>query len=190
MKYIYIAMIVLSTVSGIADIVLRYMEKIKRFGLDKSFFFFKEHLIPIHRFVPNSLTQLILFVFSSGVFGLFSDNIGFTWYFSLPISFCTGSIVIYIFNSLCLTIDKKRNSCVLPKGDNAAELSGTCIEKIEGDGYGKVNFTYNNHVFVKNAVSANETDIEVGTVVIAVYENDDLYIVEKYSEIFDILNEK
>ncbi len=188
MRSIYIFLIVIALVTGAADIILSYVSGIRRFGLYRSFRHYKERLIPVYNFIPNSLASLIVFVFVTGVSGFLFDLMGLIWFLSLPVSLAAAANVNFIIITIREKISLKINSCVLPGGEDAAELIGTCIEKIAGDGYGKVNFTYKNKNFVKNAVSVNETDIETGEVVLAVYEKDDLYFVEKYSELYDILN--
>ena len=77
--------------------------------------------------------------------------------------------------------------------DDDTDISGyeaVCTQSIAGDDYGRVELTYAGRKYEFDAISENETDIGVGDAVYVLYREDGVCVVEKQSEVLDIINEK
>jgi len=159
------------------------MEKIKSFDFHKKLFDVKANTIPIHKFLPENLTMLLLSVMAASACGGFFDFSGMGWYFSLPCAIGSGLCICFIVQYLLENaVDSfKRNN--LPKGEFAAGLDGYCVEKIETGDWGKVCLFHKEREFRVNAVTDGEIDIDEGEKVISVYENDGFYYVVRIDKL-------
>lgn len=189
MRTVYIIILVVSAVAFTADMILRYMEKIKRFGLEKELLDFHGKTIPFEDFIPHNITMIFVFLMTLSLSGLIMDFLLIQWYFSFPCAI----IAAMLFNFFIIKVINKGEKITkktLPKDFDFAGKEAICVDFIAGDGWGKVKLVYNNKDYIYNAVSANETDIDENDKVLIVMENDNMLFVEKNSEIFDVLNEK
>jgi len=188
MRYVYLTIVIGSAALFITDMVLRYMEKIASFGMEKKLFKFKGQTIPIEKFLPENITMLFVFFLVFGVAGYFLELMGF-WIVSLVLAVVPGFIVCFLIQqTLKATIDKYRDK-VLPKGYAAADIQGFAYEEIDGDGYGIIEFVYNDVEFHAPATSVNGTNIPKFEKVIIIFEEDGVYFVQSILEVFEPLNE-
>jgi hypothetical protein len=186
MNIFYLIIFIVSALAFIADIILRYVEKIKNFTLDKKLFSIRgdADTIPIEKVLPANLTMLILAVMAGSAAGGLLDLSGVAWYLSLPCAVSSGLLICFTVQHLGENIVSiiKRNR--LPKGEKAAGLNGYCVEFIGADGLGKAEFVHGGRKFEVAAASANESDIDPDDEVIAVYEENGFYFVTKINEIY------
>lgn len=185
----YLAIAVVSAVAFAADMILRYMEKIKGFGLEKELFAFRGKTIPIENFFPHSLTMIFAFCFALGLCGLVMELMSFGWYISLPCGVICAMLVSFLSTAVKARVRRAKKEA-LPKKFDFSGKEAVVTDFIAGDGWGKVKLVYNDADYIFNAVSANETDIDEGEKVTVVLENDGMLFVERDDEVFDPLNEK
>jgi len=190
MIYLYLIITVTAAIFLVADLVLLYMEKIKNFGMERNLFKFKGETIPAENFLPENLTMSFVLFLSLGVAGFFLSLLNIEWYLSLPISISAGMLVCFIIQQPLRNAVNKKKGIVLPEKTLAAGIEGFAAEKIEADGYGKIEFEYKNVRFKAPAVSAYETMIPKFERVIIIYEEDGVYFVESIREVYEVLDEE
>ena len=185
MTVAYLVIAVVSLVAFTMDMLLRYVEKIKRFGLEKDLFVFHGKTIPVENFIPHNLTMIFVFCFAFGLCGIALDLMGFMWYISLFCALIFAMAVNYS-EMFFIPLIKKQ---ALPKDFDLSGMGAVVTDFISGDGWGKVKLVYKGREYLFNAVSANETDIDEGEKVTVVLENDGMLFVEREDEVFEPLKE-
>lgn len=189
MTIVYLIFTVLFATAFVVDIFLRFVENIGNFGLDKEFFRFKSDTIPIQDFLPHNVTFVCLFFLSFGVCGLFCEGIGTGW-FSVPCALVFAASVNFVGVHFVIPRFERLKGKKPPESDELTGKRAVCTLSIPADGYGKAQLTENGITVEKNAVSVNGTDIETGESVLLVHEEEEVWFVEKDSEVLDVLNEK
>ncbi|MCL2697714.1 MAG: hypothetical protein FWE74_06505 [Oscillospiraceae bacterium] len=188
MIYIYLAVTIISAALLITDVVLRYMERIKYFGVERSLFKLKGGTIPAEKFLPQTPAMALGGFLSLGTAGMIFEYIGFRWYFSLPFSVMTSMLICFALQYFLNSAVDEFKSRTLPKGDEAAGVQGFAYEYIYGDDYGLIEFEFNDIVFRAPAVSANSTMIPEFEKVIILFEEGGCFFVQSIKEVFDPLN--
>lgn len=188
MSVFYLILILLSGVTLTTDLILRHTVNIKRFGLEKDFWQFKGNTVPIEDFVPHTLTMLLLFIFCFSISGAIYLAIGVFDVVSAIFGLCTAFLINFFAAHFVIPRYNKAKGKIVTelKTDDRA----VCIERISGDGYGKIAIIKNGKSFEFSALSANETDIEAGAEVVVVDQNDGVYWVETPEEVFVSINEE
>lgn len=186
----YVLVTVISAVSFTADMILRYMEKIRSFGMEERLHNIKGTTVPIEDFIPHNITMLTVWGMSLGAFGIVMKLLGVHPFLSFPSSAAFACIV----NFTVMHFIKPFYQDIL--GDELSEktdISGTsavCTERIGGDDYGRIELEYHGKHYEFEAISEYETDIEKGEQVLVLYREGQFCVVEKGSELLDVLNEK
>jgi len=188
--YFYIVITVISVTSFTADMILRYMEKIRSFGMEARLHNIKGKTIPIEDFVPHNITMLTVFGTAFGVFGIFMKLLGFHPFISFPICLAFGCIVNFTVMHFIKPFVASVSGDELAAGTDLAGMEGVCTQSIPADDYGRISLEYNGKHYEFDAISENETDIAKGEPIAVLYREDNMCVVEKQSEVTDILNEK
>jgi membrane protein implicated in regulation of membrane protease activity len=175
---------VVSASAFAADMILRYMEKIKNFSMEKRLFKIKGADIPAEKLLPENLTMLFVFCVVMSATGILYEALNMKWYLSLPCSAAGGSFVCFIFQYFVENALKTIRGDNLPKGDNAAGLDGYCVEEIEPGGWGKVRLFHKEREYEVNAASDGEKSVSLGEKVVSVYESGGFYFVMRTNEIY------
>lgn len=182
----YVMVTIVSAVAFTIDIILRYMEKIRSFGMESRLHNIKGRIIPTEDFIPNNITLLCLFFMALGVSGILLTLLQVNALISFPVSVMCGMFM----NFAIVRILRKIRSRPIPKEEDLSGTEATCTEDIDGDGYGEIEFLYKNRRYTRPALSENETDIKKGEKVLIIMMNEGLCFVEKPDEVIDILNEE
>jgi hypothetical protein len=189
MTVLYLIVTILAAALLAADVILRYMEKIKGFNLEQKLFKFKGGTIPAEKFFPQSPTMTLGCFLVIGAAGMIFERVGFRWYFSLPFSVMTAMFFCFALQySAKSKLDELTNKNA-PAGDVPAGVQGFAYEEILGDNYGLIEFEYNDSVFRVPAVSVNSTTIPKFEKVIILFEEGGCYFVQSIKEVFEPLNE-
>lgn len=179
----YIVITVISAVALTADMILRYMEKIRSFGIEEPLHNIKGKIIPVEEFIPNSITMLSVSALSMGIVGIILKLIGLDALVTFPCAVLSGSmtnfLIVHFINPYIGRLT--RNS--LTKDEDISGETAVCLEKIEKDGYGRIKLSYKNKDYFFDAVSANETEIQKNEKVYILYKEDNVCFVEKDTEI-------
>ena len=186
----YIIVTVVCVVAFTADMVLRYMEKIRSFGMETRLHDIKGKTIPIEDFIPHNITMVTVFGSAMGVFGIFLKLLDIHPFVSFPCAVMFGSMVNFTVMHFIKPLITRASGDELSAKTDIAGSEGICTEDIAGDGYGKVSVVYNGRNYEFEAISEYETDIEKGEKVYVLYRDEQFCVVEKQSEILDVLNEK
>lgn len=182
--YIFVASV--SVIALMADMILRYMEKIRSFGMEGRIHNIKGKIIPVEDFIPHNMTLVSLFFVAFGTVGILLKLLSLNGLIVFPICVISGMLT----NFTAVRILKRIRIKPLPRNADFSGIICICTETVKGDGYGSVSFTYEEQDYVLPALSENETDIIKGEKAVIILINEGVCIVEKESEILDILNEK
>ncbi len=186
----YIVITVISVVAFTTDMVLRYMEKIRSFGMEERLHNIRGKTIPIEDLIPHNITMLTVFGMSMGIIGIFLKLLDLHPFVSFPITVMSGCIVNFTVMHFIKPFFVGIAGDVLSDKTDISGYEAVCIERIGGDDYGRIELIYNDKKYDFDAVSANDTDIEKDDKVIVVYREEALCFVEKQTEVLDIINEK
>ncbi len=182
----YIAIAVISTVTFTTDLILRYMEKIRSFGMEERIHNIKGKIIPIEDFIPHNLTLAALSLMSLGISGIILKLLGMHSLVTFPITVMCGMFTNFGAVRFLRFIRRRP----LPKDADLSDTPCLCTEDIDGSGYGSVEFRYNGRKYEYPALSANETDIKKGEKPVIILINEGVCFVEREDEIIGVLNEK
>ncbi len=182
----YTAVTIVSTVAFTIDLLLRITEKIRSFGMEERIHNIKGKTIPVEDFIPYNLTLAEIFLMAFGTAGILLKLIPINGLVAFPICVMCGMFA----NFITVRILKKIRSKPLPKSIDLSGSEAVCTQTIQGDGYGEVEIKYEGRSYLLPALSENETDILKGETAMVILINDGVCIVERQSEILDILNEK
>jgi hypothetical protein len=197
MSTLYLIFFIVSATGFTADIILRYVEKIKSFGvtemprLPEKF----SATVPLGKLLPESFTMLLLMIMAGSAAGSLMTLARLPWFLSLPCSFASGFMLCFF---LQYYVDNAFNALLknnLPKGEDASGLDGFCTVEFV-DGFGKVKLFHKDREFEVNAgISADENsenppEIAVYDKVAVLYESGGFYFVAKPGDIYDGIDTK
>ena len=185
----YVVVLVLSITSFTADMILRYMEKIRSFGMEERLHNIRGKTIPIEDFIPHNITMLTVFGMSLGVFGIFMKLLGFHPFVSFPCSAAFACIVNFTVMHFLKPFVASVTGDELGADTDLPGREGVSTERIPADDYGRIRVEYNGRHYEFDAISENESDIEKDEPVLILYREDGMCVVEKQSEVLDIINE-
>lgn len=182
MNVFCIILLVLSAVALAAEIIMRSVLNMKNFGVEKRWLCFHGKTIPAEDFLPHNIFETLIFVFSFSLLGLILDILSMPAVGTLFCSLCFGALVLFgkkhfVSNFIIAFKGEK-----LPSGRPDVGDRGICRESIYGDNYGRISFEYKGREYSINALSANETDIEMNEEVIVVHKEEGVCWVERIDE--------
>ncbi len=179
----YVVITVVSAVTFTADMILRYMEKIRSFGSEEPFHNIKGKIVPVEDFIPNNFTMLSVFFMFFGAIGITLKALGINGLIVFPCAVLTGAIANFLITHFLLPFIDRNKKDALTEKDDISGLEAFCTEKIEAEGYGKIRLEFKGRTYNFDALSANETDIAVNEKVYILYRQDNVCFVEKETEI-------
>ena len=182
MTVFYIILLVLSFMALTAELITRSAHGVKNFGLDKRWLDFHGSTIPIEDFFPHDVTETLIDLLSLSVTGLILMAMGMPAISSAFCGIIFAMLVNYGIKHIALPIAQKAKGTALPKDKPDVDDTALCTQRIAGDDYGKIEFTYKGKAYRFPAMSANETDIEEGEEVTVVHKEDGMVWVEKVAE--------
>lgn len=181
----YICTAVISVCGFTADMILRYMEKIRSFGMEARLHRIKGKTIPIEDFIPHNITLLTVFFSAFGVAGILLKLIELNGFVVFPIAVMCGMFA----NFFTVRLLKRLRSYPIPEYEDLSGCEAFCAEDIASDGYGIINVKWNGRRYFFTAVPANENDFSSGDRVVILYRTDGVCFIEKPERLTEILNE-
>lgn len=177
-----IIFLILSAVALTAEIIMRSVLKTKNFGVEKRWLCFHGKTIPAEDFLPHDIFETLIFIFSFSLPGLILDIVSMPVIGTLFCSLCFGALVLFgrkhFVSNLIIALKGEK----LPSDRPDVGDRGICRESIYGDNYGRITFEYKGREYSINALSANETDIEMNEEVIVVHKEEGVCWVERIDE--------
>ncbi len=186
----YIVVTVVSVIAFGADMVLRYMEKIRSFGMERRLHNIRGKIIPIEDLIPHNITMLTVYFSAFGIFGIFLKAVGFHAFVSFPLCLAFGCMVNFTVMHLIKPFFEGFSGDILDDDTDLSGYEAVCTQRIGGDDYGRIGLTYAGRKYEFDAISENETDIGTGDAVYVLYREGGVCVVEKQSEVLDIINER
>lgn len=183
----YVVVTVVSAVTLTADLILRYMERIKSFGLERRLHHIRGKTIPIEDFIPANLTMAAVFLLVFGIVGVILAFFKMNGFVVFPIAVLGGAFVHFFLTHFLFPRISLRP---IPKNEDLSACEAVCAEPVTPDGYGSVRVTWNGREYTFPAVCANEKEIGTGEKVVVLYREDGVCFVERDDRIMDIIDEK
>lgn len=182
MTVFYIILLVLSFTAITAELITRSAHGVKNFGLDRRWLDFHGSTIPVEDFFPHNVTETLITLLSLSVFGLIQIAMGMPEISSLFCGIIFAMLVNYGIKHIAIPTAQKIKGTALPTNKPDVDDTALCTQKIPGDDYGEIEFSYRGKGYRFPAMSANETDIEEGETVTVVHKEDGMVWVEKVQE--------
>ena len=186
----YIIVTVVCVTAFTADMILRYMEKIRSFGMETRLHNIKGKTIPIEDLIPHNITMVTVFGSAFGAFGIVMKLLSVHPFVSFPLAVFFGCMVNFTVMHFIKPIIRYADGDDLSSRTDLGGTEAVCIERIGGDDYGKIALVYKGRHYEFEAISEYETDIEKGEKVYVLYREEQFCVVEKQSELLDVINEK
>ena len=186
----YILVTVVCVTAFTTDMVLRYMEKIRSFGMEERLHNIKGKTIPIEDFVPHNITMLTVFGTAMGVFGIFTKLIDLHPFVGFPVSVAFGCLVNFTVMHFIKPFVASVTGEELAADTDISGTGGICTQSIPADDYGTIRIEWHGKHYEFDAISENETDIPKDEPIVVLYHEDGMCVVEKQSEITDIINQE
>lgn len=183
----YVIVTVVSAVTLTADLILRYMEGIRDFGLERRFHHIRGKTIPIEDFIPASPTMAAVFLLAFGIGGLLLLLLKMNGFVAFPAAVLGGALVHFFFVHFLFPRLSLRP---IPKNEDLSACEAFCTEPIEPDGYGSVRVIRDGREYAFPAVCANGKAIGEGERVVVLYREDGVCFVERDDRIMNIIDEK
>ena len=182
MSVVYIRLLVLSFMALTAEVITRSAHGVKNFGLDKRWLDFHGSTIPAEDFLPHDVTETLISLLSLSVFGLIQLAMGMPGLVSVFCGIVFSLLVNFGLKHISIPAVKKIRGASLPKDKPDVDDKAVCTQRIIGDDYGEIEFTYKGTAYRFLAMSANETDIGEGEEVTVVHKEDGMVWVERVAE--------
>lgn len=181
----YICIAVVAVCGFTADMILRYMEKIRSFGMETRLHNIKGKTIPIEDFIPYNITLLAVFFSAFGIAGTLMKLLELNGFVTFPAAVMCGMFA----NFFAVRLVRKMRVKPIPKNEDLSGCDAVCTEDIPADGYGAVRVTWNGRKYTFPAVPANENEIKAGEKVVILYRSDGVCFAETPERLVDVLNE-
>ena len=178
----YLVLLVLSVAALTSEAITRSAHGVKNFGLDRRWLDFHGSTIPIEDFFPHNVTETLITLLSLAVSGLILMAMGMPGAASVFCGIIFAMLVNYGIKHAALPIAQKAKGTALPKNKPDVDDTALCTQRIAGDDYGEIEFSYKGKAYRFPAMSANETDIEEGEEVTVVHKEQGMVWVEKITE--------
>ena len=140
----YIVITVISAVALTADMILRYMEKIRSFGIEEPLHNIKGKRIPVEEFIPNDITMLSVSALTMGIVGILLKLLNLSPFAAFPCPVLSGSLanflIVYFIKPYIGRLTRKN----LTKDEEMSGEKAECAEKIEKDGCDRIERSYKN----------------------------------------------
>lgn len=180
----YLCVAVVAVCGFTADMILRYMEKIRSFGMEARLHHIKGKWIPIEDFIPHNITLLLVFLAAFGVSGLLMKLLEMNSLIVFPIAVMCGLFA----NFFVVRLLRRLRLRPIPEREDLSGCEAFCTEDISPDGYGKICVKWNGKRYFFTAVPANENDFSAGDRVVILYRTDGVCFIEKPERLTEILN--
>lgn len=182
MNVFFTILLVLSAVALTAEIIMRSVLKTENFGIEKRWLCFHGKTIPAEDFLPHDIFETLIFLLSFSLTGLILDALTMPGAGTLFCSLCFGMLVLFGKKHFIANLIIAFKGEKLPADRPDIGDRGICRENIYGDNYGRITFEYMGREYSINALSANETDIEMGEEIIVVHKEEGVCWVERIDE--------
>ncbi|MBQ8172086.1 MAG: NfeD family protein [Oscillospiraceae bacterium] len=136
---------------------------------------------------PKNLVLLVVFLFSTSLFGLMMDALGVVGWLSLPLAAVGGLAVNFIINIAVSPLLCRLSNSGSPTDAQLEGAEGTALEEITEDSYGKIEVRNGGRCYYFDALTANGNPISAGEKVIVIYAQEGLCFVESEARFCDVL---
>lgn len=139
---------------------------------------------------PKNLLLLMVFLFTSSVFGFLLDLAGVAGWLSLPCGAVGGLAVNFLLNIFLIPLVLRFHEKGAPTDRQLDGAEGVCTEDIYPGDYGKIEVKNGGRPYILDAVCVNDKRILSGERVIVIYAQEGLCFVEAEQRFCDILFEE
>lgn len=136
---------------------------------------------------PKNLVLLVVFLFSTSLFGLLMDSLGVVGWLTLPLAAVGGLAVNFIINIAVTPLLCRFTNSGSPTDAQLDGAEGIALENITEDSYGKIEVRNGGRRYYFDALTANGNLIGAGEKVIVIYAQEGLCFVESEARFCDVL---
>lgn len=136
---------------------------------------------------PKNLPLLVIFLFSSSVFGLLLDAADIAGWISLPLGVFGGLAVNFLINMFVVPTLNRTAKRGRPKDDELIGLSGIAMQQIHPEGYGEIEIKNGGRAYYFDALTANERIIRPGEKIVVLHAENGLCFIESEAHLCDVL---
>ncbi len=136
---------------------------------------------------PKNLVLLVVFLFSTSLFGLLMDSLGVVGWLSLPLASFGGLAVNFIVNIAVTPMLCRLGNSGSPTDEQLDGAEGVALEEITEDSYGRIEVKNGGRCYYFDALTANGGTIAAGERIIVIYAQEGLCFVESEARFCDVL---
>ncbi len=136
---------------------------------------------------PKNLLLLVVFLFSSSLFGMIMGALGVAGYISLPLSVFGGLGVNFLINAAVLPLMFRANKSGAPTDERLAGMNGIAMQQIHPEGYGQIEVTNGGRKYCFDALTANGRILKPGEKIVVIHAENGLCFVESEAHFCDVL---
>lgn len=136
---------------------------------------------------PKNVLRLVIFVFTSSLFGIMLDSLGAVSWLGLPCAVVGGLAFNFLLSTALSPLYHRLHRQGEPSPEQLENCDGIVTEEISEDMYGEVKVKHGGRPYYFRAASANGRTLPAGTEVIVIYSEDGACFVESKERFFDVL---
>ena len=136
---------------------------------------------------PKDLPLLIVFLFSTSLFGLLMDAAGAAGWISLPLGAFGGLAVNFLINIFVVPAVSKAGKRGRPNDEELVGLSGIAMQQIHPEGYGEIEVKNGGKAYYFDALTANGRIIRPGEKIVVLHAENGLCFIESDAHLCDVL---
>ncbi len=136
---------------------------------------------------PKNLPLLVVFLFSTSLFGLLLDAAGAVGWISLPLGVFGGLAVNFLINMFAAPALNRTAKRGRPNDEELIGLSGIAMQQIHPEGYGEIEVKNGGKAHYFDALTANGRIIRPGEKIVVLHAENGLCFVESDVHLCDVL---
>ncbi len=136
---------------------------------------------------PKNLLLLVIFLFTSSLFGLLMEAVDVAGWISLPLSAFGGLGMNFLINAFAYPLLCKFQHSAAPTDEQLAGLSGIAMQQIHPEGYGQIEVMNGGRKYYFEALTANGRILRPGEKIVVIHAENGLCFVESEAHFSDVL---
>ncbi len=136
---------------------------------------------------PKNLLLLVIFLFTSSLFGLLLDALDMIGWISMLLGAFGGLGVNFLINYLLLPLLYKSQNAGVPTDEQLSGASGIAMQQIHPESYGQIEVINGGRKYYFDALTANGRIIRPGEKIVVLHAERGLCFIESEAHLCDVL---
>lgn len=136
---------------------------------------------------PKNLLLLVIFLFSSSLFGLLLTVMDVAGWLSMPLGAIGGLAVNFTVNTVIIPLFNKHAGSGVPTDEQLEGMDAVVLVEITAEDYGRIEVTRGKCRYTFDALSANGRTLSVGESVVVIHAQEGLCFIEARERLYDVL---